>query len=230
MSIPGAVHFVTIAKALLPPVQTHVHQHTHMHTHTHTPAVSLSQGHVLTWEWFCLIVTNLPIWRDFPPSVSLLSCFLPELLCVELPPDSWLRDPFKEEGLGEEWIFTSASLYITSPAGCSSSFHIQGQGPDRSPHVLLWWAPEWPPWMASTAGQQWFLPSPMSTTLSFCTSPSAGGDQCHVHVLGNPLVTGSTYFLLNFLFPPPHILPSFRQQNEVKNGQNLSCPRDAVSL
>lgn len=46
MSIPGAVHLVTITKALLPPVHTHVHQDTHTHTqtdiHSHTPAVSPS--------------------------------------------------------------------------------------------------------------------------------------------------------------------------------------------
>lgn len=40
MSIPEVVHFVTITKALLPPVHTHVHQHTH--THAHTPTFSLS--------------------------------------------------------------------------------------------------------------------------------------------------------------------------------------------
>lgn len=88
MSIPGAVYFVTITKALLSPVHTHMHQDTHTHMHTQratctlTFLLSLPQGHFLTWEWLCLIVTNLLIWRDFPPSISLLSCFLPGLLHV----------------------------------------------------------------------------------------------------------------------------------------------------
>lgn len=53
MSILGAVHFVTINKALLllPPVRTHhTHTCTHARTHTHTHPVCLSLRIIFSLE------------------------------------------------------------------------------------------------------------------------------------------------------------------------------------
>lgn len=145
-------------------------------------------------------MTNLLIWRDFSPSISLLSCFLPELLPVECLGSRQLALCTRKGGRFGWGVDFHRHNMVRNPS-CWLLFLLPHPGPgtrQETPRAAVVSPRQWPPWMTSTA---WFFPSPMRTTLSFCTSPPADSDQSQVQVPGNPLVTGSTYLLLKTAFP-----------------------------
>lgn len=185
--------------------------HTQMHTHTPAVSPSVSFPHLRVAY---LIVTNLLIWRDFPPSISLLSCFLPDLLRVGCLASQQLAvctlPKVKGGRFGWGVGFHQHSL-VHNPS-CWLLFLLPHPGPGTRQEALcaaVVTPRAWPPWMISTAWQQWFFPSPRSTTLSFLPLQMVDSAMSRYQV--THWWQAAPTFLRNFLFPPHHILLSFRQ-------------------